>query len=379
MFTHIFCNRLKCLLRDKENIFWTMVFPVLLAIFFYLALSNIQQGEVFQSIKIAVVDNAEYQKAEHLKTALNEAATGKSKLFDLTHAAREEAEQLLEQDKVAAYLFVEGGRPKLAVKKTGIRQSIVKSFLDSYQQTAASVNSILKNKPRDPQQLLNSIGDRRQYVVEVSGTAAEPDSVLIYFYSLIAMACFYGGFLGMREITDIEANISPLAARINVSPVHKLKAFLSSMSASVLIHLAEMFILLLFLRYVLRVDFGSKSVYVVITTITGSLTGLSFGAFISALVKKSEGIKIAILVGGTMTGSFLSGMMYLEMKYIVSQHVPLLAYINPVNLLTDAFYSLYYYDTMSRYLLNIGILGFFIVFFCACTYFIIRRRKYASL
>ena len=130
-------------------------------------------------------------------------------------------------------------------------------------------------------------------------------------------------------------------------PVHKLKAFLSSMSASVLIHLAEMFILLLFLRYVLRVDFGSKSVYVVITTITGSLTGLSFGAFISALVKKSEGIKIAILVGGTMTGSFLSGMMYLEMKYIVSQHVPLLAYINPVNLLTDAFYSLYYYDTMS--------------------------------
>jgi len=151
------------------------------------------------------------------------------------------------------------------------------------------------------------------------------------------------------------------------------------MSASVLIHLAEMFILLLFLRYVLRVDFGSKSVYVVITTITGSLTGLSFGAFISALVKKSEGIKIAILVGGTMTGSFLSGMMYLEMKYIVSQHVPLLAYINPVNLLTDAFYSLYYYDTMSRYLLNIGILGFFIVLFCACTYFIIRRRKYASL
>ena len=72
-------------------------------------------------------------------------------------------------------------------------------------------------------------------------------------------------------------------------------------------------------------------------------------------------------------------MMFLDMKYIVAQRLPILSYLNPVNLLTDAFYSLYYYDTLTRYLLNIGILGIFIVIFCAGTYFIIRRRQYASL
>jgi ABC-2 type transport system permease protein len=72
-------------------------------------------------------------------------------------------------------------------------------------------------------------------------------------------------------------------------------------------------------------------------------------------------------------------MMYQDMKYIIATNAPIVAYLNPVNLLTDAFYSLYYYDTYTRYALNMGILGAFIVVFCAATYMIIRRQKYASL
>ena len=72
---------------------------------------------------------------------------------------------------------------------------------------------------------MSNLGDRQQYITEVSGTSAEPDNILNYFYTLIAMACFYGGFLGMREITDIQADISALAARVNAAPVHKLKPF----------------------------------------------------------------------------------------------------------------------------------------------------------
>ena len=58
MFVHIFLNRLKCLLRDKETIFWTFAFPLALALFFYLALSNIGKGDAFQGIDIAVVNDS---------------------------------------------------------------------------------------------------------------------------------------------------------------------------------------------------------------------------------------------------------------------------------------------------------------------------------
>ena len=53
-----------------------------------------------------------------------------------------------------------------------------------------------------------------------------------------------------------------------------------------MIHFSELILLLLFLRYV-QIDFGAKR-YVVLTTALGSLAGIAYGAFISALVKNQK-------------------------------------------------------------------------------------------
>lgn len=378
MLAHIFIYRLRCLLRDRETIFWTMLFPLLLAVLFNMAFSNLNSGESFKAIDIAVVENKQYSDGQFFTSALNEVSKGDNRLFKLTIASIEEADRLLKDNSVDGYIIAEDP-VRLVVNKSGMKQNIIKSFLDNYMHTASAVGSILREHPEKQQEVLSKLGDRKQYVREVSGTNAEPNNVLIFFYTLIAMSCFYGGFFGMREITDIQADISPLAARINIAPVHKLKAFLISMSASLLINIAEILLLLLFLQFVIGVDFGPKAGYVILTAIAGSITGVTFGAFISALVKKREGIKTGILVGVSMVGSFLAGMMNQSIKYIVSQKIPILSYLNPINLLTDALYCLYYYDTFDRILLNIGVLLIFIVLFCMGTYFIIRRRKYASL
>ena len=103
------------------------------------------------------------------------------------------------------------------------------------------------------------------------------------------------------------------------------------------------------------------------------------GTFIGIIVKKNEGVKVGILIGSTMTMSFLSGMMYDKMKYIVANKLPILAYINPVNLIADSFYSLYFYDTPPKFFINIGILCILSVIFSSITYFVLRGQKYASL
>lgn len=378
MFTHIFINRLKCLLRDRETIFWTLMFPLILATFFNMAFSNLNSSESFKAIDIAVVDDIRYQKDQYFRLALDRVSKGDDRLFNLNVTSKDKAEQLLHDNAIAGYIVVESPI-KLVVNKSGLNQNIVKSFIDSYIQTASAVKTILTADPAKQQEVFNEIGDHRQYTKEVSGTKAKPDNVLIIFYSLIAMSCIYGGFLGMREVTDIQADISPLAARVNASPVHKLKTFIYSMSASLLIHFSEMLVLLAYLNFVLRIDFGEKKGYVLLTTFVGSVAGLSLGSIVSAIVKKSEGIKIAILIGVSMSGSALAGMMYQGIKYIIAKNIPILSYLNPVNLLTDAFYCLYYYDTFTRYALNIVLLCVFIIVFCLGTYFIIRRRKYASL
>jgi len=378
MFAQIFINRLKCLLRDRETVFWTVAFPLVLSVFFNLAFSNLDKSETFNPVNVAVVNDENYQNNIFFKAALNEVSKGDDRLFNLMEVTEEEAERLLSSNSIDGYITV-GSSLKLIVGKSGINQNIIKSFIDNYLHTFSTVNNILVKNPAGSRALFENLSQRVSYTREVSPSSAAPNNVLNYFYTLIAMACFYGCFWGMREITDIQADLSSLAARINTAPVHKMKAFIYSLCASLLIHLVEMAILLSFLRFVLNVDFGSRTGYVILTVILGSIAGLSFGAFVSALVKKSEGFKIGIMIGATMIGSFLAGMMYQNMKYIVAKKVLLLSYLNPVNLLTDAFYCLYYYDTLKRYAINMGLLTIFIIVFWTGTYLVIRRRKYASI
>lgn len=380
MFTHIFIYRFKCLIRDRQLVFWTLLFPILLGTFFYMAFSNLNNEEIFKPINAAVVNDHAYQDDSQFKTVMKSVSNGKDRLFNLKTASNQaEAENWLKQDKIMGY-FTSGEVIKLTVKDTGISQSIMKSFADQYRTSSSVVTSIAKENPKALQNgLIKDLGDHQSYVKEVSGGSAEPDNVLNYFYSLIAMACLYGSFWGMKEVTDIQADISPRAARVNMAPVHKLKAFLAGSCAALTILFVEILILLAYLRFGLNINFGQRTGYVVLTALFGSVLGISFGAFIGAVVKAGEGLKIACLLMLTMAGSFMSGMMYMNMKYLIATYVPPLAWLNPVNLLTDAFYALYYYDSLYRYTLNMSMITLFIITFCAGTYLIVRRRKYASI
>ncbi|MFT8311163.1 MAG: ABC transporter permease [Sporolactobacillus sp.] len=380
MFAHVFRYRFKCLIRDKQLVFWTLLFPILLATFFYLAFMNLNDDEAFHPIDAAVVVSGHNQYDAPFKSALNSVSKGKKRLFNMKAASnQEQAAEWLKQGKIDGY-YTSGKTIKLTVKESGFNQSIMTTFADQYRSSNSAVMQIASDHPEALQNgLLNDVGNRQNYVKEISGGSAEPNNILNYFYSLIAMACLYGSFWGMKEVSDIQANITDRAARVNMAPVHKLKAFIAGSSAALVILYTEILILLTYLRFGLNISFGPRTGYVLLTALVGSVLGLSFGAFISALIKKGGGLKVAILMVVTMVGSFLSGMMFLDMKYIIAEYLPPLVWLNPVNLLTDAFYALYYYDSLNRYALNVGAMLLFIVLFSAATYLIVRRRKYASL
>ncbi|MCO7126698.1 ABC transporter permease [Sporolactobacillus shoreicorticis] len=380
MFTHIFIYRFKCLIRDRQLVFWTLLFPILLGTFFYMAFSNLNNEETFKPIDAAVVNDSAYQQDSQLRMVMQSVSKGKDRLFNLKTASNQaEADNWLKQDKIDGY-YTSGEEIKLTVKETGISQSIMKSFVDQYRTSSSAVTNIAKKNPKALQNgLLKDVGEQRSYTKEVSGGSAEPNNVLNYFYSLIAMACLYGSFWGMKEVTDIQADITDRAARVNMAPVHKLEAFLAGSCAALIILFVEIMILLAYLQFGLNISFGQRTGYVLLTALIGSVLGISFGAFIGAVIKAGEGLKIACLIVVTNLGSFLAGMMYMNMKYLIATYVPPLAWLNPVNLLTDAFYALYYYDSLHRYALNMGMMVLFIIFFCAGTYLIVRRRKYASI
>ena len=118
---------------------------------------------------------------------------------------------------------------------------------------------------------------------------------------------------------------------------------------------------------------------VLLASLVGSILGVSIGAMIGAISNLSEGIKSAQLTGFTMLMSFFAGLMMADMKYIVTSNAPILAWLNPANLISDAFYSLYYYESFNRYWNNIAAMLIYLVVCGLIVFLKLRRQRYASI
>jgi len=379
MAAHVFCTRLKCLLRDRATVFWTMAFPIILALLFNATLRNVDKiSESFHPVEAAVIDNAAYEKDSFFKEALNAVSNGEGRIFDLTPVSEEEADDLLKDGTISGY-FTAGDPVTVTAGGSGFEASLMQTFADSYLQMAYASANIMETQPQAYEKLMTSLNEKTEYLRDVSISDAEPDSAYSYFYSLLAMACLYAGFWGLKETEDIQADLSARAARVNTAPVKKGKMFFSSLAASFVISMTEILLLFLFLRYVLAIDFGMHTDLVLLTTAAGCLLGLSGGAFIGAVVRGSENLKTGVMLGLTMTGCMLAGMMYQGIRTQILENAPVVGWINPVNLLTDAYYNIYYMPSLGRFWSDIAALCAFIAVFSAGTFLKIRRQKYASL
>lgn len=381
MFLHIFLNRFKCLIRDKQVMFWIFMFPILLATLFKMAIPDVSNLEKFKPIDIAIVNNIEYQENVSFKSALSSVSNTSpeaDQMFNTKITSEEEAKELLINNKIIGYILMDNG-PKIRVKESGFNQTILKEFISNYLQITSQYQNILESNPSALQNFIAELGNNKSYIKEVARGGALPNNSLVYYYALIAMTCLYGGMIGMKEVISIQANQSPQGARISLAPTNKLKVFAGSILAATIIQISIILILLIYLRFILNVDFGNQIGYVILTVVSGSFVGVSFGAMLGSVIKGRESLKTGILVSMTMLLSFLSGMMWLNMKYIVTNKFPIMAYINPANVISDAFYALYYYDTYTRFFINIGILFGFTIIFYLITFFTMRRQKYASI
>lgn len=360
--------------------FWTLLFPILLATLFNLGLSNISSAEDFSAINIVVVDNKKYDNKEFIKV-INSMSEGESDdpLFKTKYTSETKAKSLLDDNKIDGYLYLDKNI-SIVVKDTGINQTIIKSFVDEYKETESTIKRIIKENPTAIQNIgVDKLFKKTDYIKEVAISKTSINETVNYFYTLIAMSCLYGGFLGLKEISQIQANQSPQGARVSIAPTHKIKVYMSSMLAATTVQLFDIGVLMAYLVFILKVSFANQIGYILLACFVGTITGVSFGTCVGVVFRKSEGVKIGILIGMTMIMSFLSGMMYDKMKYIINSKMPVLSYINPVNLIADSFYSLYYYDTATKYFINIGLLCVLSIVFSGVTYLVLRGQKYASL
>ncbi len=374
MFGHIYINRLKCLIRDRQLVFWTLLYPLVLAVLFHLAFSNIAAATSFAQIPVDVVQNSALEQSVGFKEAIGAASDGEEKMFVVNYVSQEQADQDLKDNKIAGYIRMDGGA-QVVVKDNGFNQTILKQFVDAYLQYGSAYVKVLQANPQNAANLSIEHGG---YMKETYPGKESPDTSVIYYYALLGMAAMFGGFWGVKELEDIQADLSARGARLNVAPVHKLKAFGASLPAAVTVQFGAMLLLLAFLSLVLGVDFGGQIPCIILTCLIGSVAGVTYGAMIGSIFK-NENLKIALLISTSLAFSFLAGMMAPGIRHTVAQAVPPLTYINPAYLISDAFYALYYYTGYDKFILSSALLLALSAVFYLVVYFKTRRQRYASL
>lgn len=371
---HIYKTRLKVLLRTKSLIFWTLIFPIVLATFFQLAFSNIMGDEQFEAVPVGLVESNEQQ---HFQTMVKQLASEDSILVPTYYLTKEDANKDLLDGKLSGY-YVLDDPIELVIHENGINQTILKSVVDQYYQTVSILEHISQlDSNAVQQQLLASMQLDHNYFKSNSNSSM--DITVLYFYSLIGMVCLYGSFFGINAVVETEANMSKKAARISVAPTNKLKTLFFSLLAGFTVQFSIILILLLYLMFVLKIDFGTQIFFVILMTFVGSFAGITMGTLIGVSNRKSENTKIGIGLSVTMLLSFLAGLMMENMKYIIATKAPIIGKINPVTMITDGLYSLYYYHTLDRYFFNIMSLVIFSGIMIILSYFFIRRKKYDSI
>ncbi len=393
MFIHNFKYSLKALLRNKMLIFWTFAFPIILGTLFKVAFSNIENSEKLDIINIAIVQNEEFENNEAFKTSFEKLSdeNNEDRLFNTKYTTKEEAKDLLNKGEIIGYMELKQDRPVLTFVTNGIDETVFKHVAEEIVQTS----DIIKQLSQTQIQKQIASGNYNINYDEIYNKAIEmarEDNVelknisnsnlsytMIEFYTLIAMTSLYGGMLSMVSINQSLANMSNKGKRITVSPTKKNIIILSSLLASYIVQLIGLVILFLYTLFVLGVDYGSNTGLIMLLAIIGSFAGLALGTFVGTIFKASENTKTGILIALTMLGCYLSGMMGITMKYVVDKNVPIINKINPASMITDGFYSLYYYDRLDRYWFNIASLLIFALILVVISFFSLRRQKYDSI
>lgn len=365
MFLHSFKNTFRYLLRQRAMLFWALIFPIVLGIFFKLAFGGISDNWKFKTIDVAV--NESLMEDENFSSFMKEMED--EGYFKVTEAKSKDI--LDEDDSIKAYI---DSMDKIYTKGSGISETVVETIMNAYSQKASMIARIMQ---KDPMTDLSKIMDVNDHIKDVS--RKNMDMTNTFFYTLLGMTTIYGYMWGLFVSYQYEANLSTIAKRNLVSPTKKGTMLSASLLVSWIINFVITLVFIVYLKYGLGIGFGDRVAPLIALSALSSLTGVAFGVLIGVSNKASIDAKTGMGIAITMLMSFLAGMMAAEMKILIAEHAPIINKLNPVAIVTDAVYSLYYYDTMTRFNADMINLALITLVFVVASLFFMRGKEYESL
>lgn len=389
MFWHLFKYRLKVLFKEKQLLFWSGIFPIILGTFFHMAFSditekteNISEINVSISVKEGNGSPEEIVKGDEAYAKFIDSMIAEG-YFSVDYDDYETAKEKLADDKVEGIILVEGTEKgvssSLMFSKSGMNQTILKYIINTYNQGMMVTVDTATKAPERLEAVLAEIYSNESINKNLSTTEANMDPYNQYYFALFGMACMFGASFGLMNTSDSQADQSPVGTRRAASPTKKMLMVLSEYLAAVIVVEVLFAVLLSYLTLILGVDLGDSYGLIIIASFMASLLGVALGYFIGVVVKGKESVKVGVMTVSVLFLNFLAGLMVGDMKYTIEKACPIINRINPAAIISDCFYSICVFDDMNMYIRCLVSMGIWTVILASCSIIILRREKYANL
>ncbi|MFV0363764.1 MAG: ABC transporter permease [Suipraeoptans sp.] len=366
--------------RDRTTMFWSVIWPMILASLFFLAFSNMSNDSTrdgnWSDIPVAYITEETSPNTEAFESFLKEMDGDMIILTE--YSSDSTAIEAMENGDITGIFHV-SDEPYLTVSKSGLNESILTSLLETYNINASLIMDVAENNPERLSSVIEEMNEYSDYTQDKSLGGNSLNPISIYFFTLIAYACLSGAYLGTQSSFDSQANLSPLAARRSITPTSKLKLILVDFLVIFTLHFINMLVLTAYLIFILKIDLGNNIPALLLIEFMGTIIGVSIGIMIGSLAKVTASAKIGITITFTLFPSFLAGLMISSMKNIIEQNAPIINRINPAAVLSDAIYYLSVFNNTPAMIKCLIILGIMSIVFITIAFIGVRREQYDSI
>lgn len=241
-----------------------------------------------------------------------------------------------------------------------VNRAILESVATSYLQSEALIEELATHDPvalSDPTTIENALG-LSVSVREVSLTHAQPDSMVRFYYALLGMASIFAAYLAGESVWHLQPTSSAAGARRTVSSTSRMRLLIPTIGACWAVSTTFLAIAFGYICLTAHIDFSGREGLCIVGIAASSLLSCGIGALVGALPgRMGSDSRRGILMALTCLLSLFAGLYgepTMELADTIAQAIPAATWLNPVCLIRDLFYTVYYYDTLVPFSLRLS-------------------------
>lgn len=385
---------IRMLLLTPSAVVWALIFPIVLTTVFNFMFEPLRAQTSIEAVEVAVVDDEAWRDAPFAQVvdALTEGDEPLLKIHEVD--SEQEAREVLEQGVICGAYAVDAatGEPHVILAPLSassdsdasyeINRSIIEVVATSYLQNQELVTRIAAS---NPMALANTDAVQNAFaqaasVQEISLTHSQPDTVVRFYYALLGMASLFAAQLAEDVVWKLQPRASQVGARRAVSGTSGMRLLAQAVAACWTVSTGFLAIAFGYICVTAHIDFAGRELLCLAGIAAASALSCGIGAAIGALPGKlTADSRSGILTAATCLLSIFAGLYgepTMALADRIAQAFPAAMWINPVSLIRDLFYSLYYYDALAPWVLRAGVcVGMAALFCCVAAAFMRRQNR----